>query len=64
MAEGKTNTTEGKAADSLEGKAMIVERFHEDFGSSKIVSIKSEGEILKMILENEQGLSGTFSAKI
>ena len=34
-----------------------------NFGSSKIVSIKSEGEILKMILENEQGLSGTFQLK-
>ncbi len=31
IAEGKTNITEGKAADNLEGKAMMVGRLHEDF---------------------------------
>ncbi len=64
IAEGKSDTeTEGKAADNLEGKAMMFERLHEDFGGSKIISIKSEGEILKMVLENDQGLTGTFQLK-
>ena len=64
IAEGNSGTTvEGKAADNLEGKAMMLERLHEDFGGSKIVSIKSEGEIIKMVLENDQGQSGTFQLK-
>ncbi len=42
IAEGNSGTTvQGKAADNLEGKAMMLERLHEDFGGSKIVSIKS-----------------------
>lgn len=64
IAEGTSGTTEeGKTADNLEGKVMMFERLHEDFGDSKIISIKSEGEILKMILENDQGLYGTFKLK-
>ena len=64
IAEGKSDTkAKGKAADNLEGKAMMFERLHEDFGDSKIISIKSEGEILKMVLENDQGLTGTFQLK-
>ena len=59
---GKTKTEE-KATDNLEAKARMFERLHDDFGGSKIVSIKSEGEILKMVLEGDQGLSGTFQLK-
>lgn len=48
ITEGTSSSTEeGKVADNLEGKVMMFERLHEDFGGSKIISIKSEGEILK-----------------
>ena len=61
VAEGDTKT-EGKVDENLEGKTKMFERLHEDFGGSKVVSIKSEGEILKMVLDS-QGLIGTFQLK-
>ena len=41
----------------------MFERLHNDLGASKIASIKSEGETLKMSLENSVGMSGTFQLK-
>ena len=52
-----------KASDNLEAKVKMFERLHNDFGASKIASIKSEGETLKMSLENSVGMSGTFQLK-
>jgi hypothetical protein len=56
-------TSEVKSADNLEAKVKMYERLHEDFGGAKIVSIKSTAEVLKMVLDNGEGLIGTFQLK-
>lgn len=55
-----TSKEEIKESDKLEAKAKMFARLHEDFGGSKIVSIKPEGNKLEMILNNGDGLIGTF----
>ena len=58
-----STTPEVKAADNLEAKVNMFERLHCDFGGSKITSIKSNEEILKMTLDNGSGLIGIFQLK-
>jgi len=62
---GSTTTSkeELKEADKLEAKARMFARLHEDFSGSKIVSIKSKDENLVMVLNNGDGLTGTFKLK-
>lgn len=55
--------SETKHTDNLEAKAGMFERLHDDFGKSKIVSIKPDGEKLEMVVKNSDGLSGTFKLK-
>ncbi len=49
-----------KEEDKLEAKAKMFARLHEDFGGSPIMSIKSKDENLEMVLNNGEGLIGTF----
>jgi|SRR5688572_3584650 len=58
-----SSTNEAKAADNLEAKAAMFQRLHEDFGKSKIISIKPGEEKLEMIVKNDGGLSATFILK-
>jgi hypothetical protein len=58
-----STTMEMNEADKLEGKAKMFARLHEDFNGSKIVSIKSKEENLEMVLDNGDGLIGTFKLK-
>jgi hypothetical protein len=58
-----TSREEMKEADKLEAKAKMFARLHEDFGGSKIVSIKSKEENLEMVLNNGDGLIGTFKLR-
>jgi hypothetical protein len=51
---------EMKEADKLEAKAKMFARLHEDFGGSKIISLKTKQENLEMVLDNGDGLMGTF----
>lgn len=60
---GANTTSEVKSADNLEAKVKMYGRLHEDFGGAKIVSIKSTAEVLKMVLDNGEGLIGTFQLK-
>ncbi len=62
---GKTssNTSEPKAADNLEAKAGMFQRLHNDFGGSKIISLKPIGEKMEMVLKNDMGMIGTFNLK-
>jgi hypothetical protein len=46
--------------DKLEAKAKMFARLHEDFSGSRLVSIQSHNEILEMVLDNGEGLIGTF----
>jgi hypothetical protein len=60
----KTASTEpSKQADNLEAKTAMFQRLHEDFGKSKIISIKSGDENLEMIVKSDNGLSATFILK-
>ncbi len=59
--EESTTSTSATTADKLEEKVKVFERLHQDFGSSKIVSIKTVNEKIEMILENTSGLKGNFS---
>jgi hypothetical protein len=54
---------EMKETDKLEAKAKMFQRLHDDFGGSKIVSIKPGGNILEMVLDNGDGLIGTFTLR-
>lgn len=62
---GKTSssTSETKAADNLEAKASMFQRLHNDFGGSKILSLKPTGEKMEMVLKNDMGMMGTFTLK-
>lgn len=59
--EGSTTSTSATTADKLEEKLKMFERLHRDFGSSKVVSMKTVDEKIEMILENTSGLKGNFS---
>ena len=59
--EGSTTSTSARTADKLEEKLKMFERLHQDFGSSKVVSMKTVNERIEMILENTLGLKGNFS---
>ena len=58
-----TSKEEMNEVDKLEAKAKMFARLHEDFGGSKIVSIKSKEENLEMVLNNGDGLIGTFKLR-
>ena len=56
-------TVEKKEADNnLDGKVNMFQRLHDDFGNSKIISIKPNGDKLEMVLGGAD-LSGTFNLK-
>jgi hypothetical protein len=57
------STEQSKQADNLEAKTAMFQRLHEDFGKSKIVSIKTDEEKLEMIVKSDDGLSATFILK-
>lgn len=58
-----TSKEEMKEADKLEAKAKMFARLHEDFGGSKIISLKTREENLEMVLDNGDGLLGTFKLR-
>jgi hypothetical protein len=59
--EGSTTSTSAATADMLEEKLKMFERLHRDFGSSKVVSLKTVNDKIEMILENTSGLKGNFN---
>ena len=54
---------EMKEADKLEAKSKMFARLHQDFGGSKLISMKTKDNNLEMILNNGDGLIGTFKFK-
>lgn len=61
--DGENSSAESKETKgTLEDKVQMFERLHDDFGGSKIVSIKSDGENLQMELSSGD-LSGVFKFK-
>jgi hypothetical protein len=62
---GKTSTskTEMNENDKLQAKANMLARLHQDFGGSKLISMKTKDNNLEMVLNNGEGLIGTFKFK-
>lgn len=56
----QTTTT---TAENIEEKTGMFQRLHQDFGNSKILSLKPVEENIEMILESSKGLKGTFNLK-
>lgn len=50
-------------AENLEEKTGMFQRLHQDFGDSKILSLKPVNDNLEMILESSKGLKGIFNLK-
>lgn len=55
------NSSSEKSGDNVEAKTNMFKMLHQDFGNSSILSIKTEAEKAIMILQNEQGMLGTFT---
>lgn len=61
--DGESSTSESKEANgTLEDKVKMFERLHNDFGGSKIISVKPIGENLEMEVSNGD-MSGVFKFK-
>lgn len=56
----KSSTTEANKADPIESKVMMFERLNQDFGGSKIISVKPNGDEVEMVLTSTSGMEGTF----
>jgi len=54
---------EAKGETNVDKKASMFGILHNDFGKSKISSLKIEGETANMLLQSPGGMSGTFSLK-
>lgn len=60
--DGGTTSDRKEIGNSLEGKVGMFERLHNDFGGTKISSLKANGDELEMQLSGD-GLSGSFNLK-
>jgi len=60
---GQSTTSAESSASNLDEKAEMLQRLHNDFGESKIVTLKATEETVEMILENTAGLKATFNVK-
>lgn len=60
---GSDKSSETSSANNLEAKVGMFERLHNDFGDSKITSLKVIGDDVEMIVLGDMGLKGTFRLK-
>ena len=60
---GSGASAEVKNEDHLESKVNMFDRLHNDFGGSKITSIKQHENILNMTLDTGSGLMGNFELR-
>lgn len=60
-----TSTTQEKpeVTDKIEAKARMFSQLNNDFGDSKITSIKVEGEKVKLIMQSSSGMKGTITLR-
>jgi hypothetical protein len=49
--------------NGVDEKAKMFQQLHNDFGDSKLLSIKRDGQSVEMILENKAGLKGIFKLR-
>lgn len=59
---GSETSTTTNVQGTIEDKVKMFERLHEDFGDSKIGSVKTTGEGVEMVLDGED-ITGTFKFK-
>jgi len=60
--DGGTTYDKKEIGNNLEGKVGMLDRLHNDFGGTKISSIKTNGDDLEMQLSGD-GLSGSLNLK-
>ena len=61
--QSNTTSQTNVTSESIEEKSGMFQRLHQDFGNSKILSLKPRDENLEMILESTIGLKGVFNMK-
>lgn len=61
--QSNTTSQTNVTSESIEEKSGMFQRLHQDFGNSKILSLKPRDENLEMILESTSGLKGAFNLK-
>lgn len=59
--ESTSSNTQKSTANTLEEKLKIFARLHEEFGKSKIVSLKPVNGKIEMVVENASALKGNFT---
>jgi hypothetical protein len=59
--EGGNENSKSEGMDNLEAKAQMYTQLHQDFGGSKIVSLKRTDNKIIMVLRTDSGLTGTFT---
>jgi hypothetical protein len=57
------NTAVKTSTENIDEKTGMFQRLHQDFGDSKILSLKPKDENLEMVLESKKGLVGTFDLR-
>ncbi len=57
---GDVSKSESNSANNLEEKTKIFQRLYDDFGQGKILSLKTKGDNVEMVIAGEMGLKGTF----
>lgn len=60
---GDVSNAESNSANNLEEKTKIFQRLYDDFGQGKMLSLKTKGDNVEMIVLGEMGLKGTFKLK-
>jgi hypothetical protein len=59
--EGGNENSKSEGMDNLEAKAQMYTQLHQDFGGSKIISLKRTDNTINLVLRNDSGLTGTFT---
>jgi hypothetical protein len=59
--EEKPSQVKNKSMDKLDQKADMYQQLHDDFGGSKLVSLKRTENKIEMVLKSSSGLMGTFT---
>lgn len=59
--EGGNESSKSEGMDNVEAKAQMYTQLHQDFGGSKLTSLKLTDNKIVMVLKNGEGLTGTFT---
>lgn len=59
--DGGNESTQSEGLDNLDAKAQMYAQLHQDFGGSKLASLKRTDNKIVMVLKTGTGLTGTFT---